>query len=75
MAMMKRNGFMPSVGAREKDSCLFVKPRRISIRPEKPRDETASHRRAGIRIPIFVWYYLFGREFLWRSISLDLVVW
>jgi len=37
MAMMKENGFMPSAGASEKDSCFFVKLRRISVRPEKKR--------------------------------------
>jgi hypothetical protein len=31
---IEENTFMPLSGAAKKDSCIFVKPRRISVRPE-----------------------------------------
>jgi hypothetical protein len=35
MTMMKPNAFMPLLGAAAKDSCFFVKLRRISVRTGK----------------------------------------
>jgi hypothetical protein len=56
MAMMKENGFMPSAGAPEKDSCFFVKLRRISVRPEK----TSVRKQPRIAVPELEFPYLFG---------------
>jgi len=57
MAMMKANGFIPPSGSRAKDSCFFVKLRRISLRSATGRDEMAHFGAGAFGFPNLIWHY------------------
>jgi len=61
MAMTNPNGFMPLSGTAAKDSCLFVKVWRISVRSGKV-DVKYFVSVAEFPILMSAWYYVFAQK-------------